>query len=240
MIHRHRKIVVVGASGGIGRELISHMLDDGYRDIIGTYRTFPKQPLAYVSDDNLRMVYVEPTSAEDYDRVLDLSMDAWALINLAGASHPAPSFKRAATEAMVNAINDNLFTTMEMCMRFAAQMRARNTGGRIINVSSVVAHRPVFGASAYATAKAAVEGYTKALAWEVGNKNITANTIALGYFHAGMGLKIDSHESKAIINEQAIERFGTVRELFGLIDYLISDLGGFMTGQTLHLNGGLR
>jgi len=118
-------------------------------------------------------------------------------------------------------------------------MMRKNNFGRIINISSVVAHKPHAGTSAYAAAKAGLEGLTRAIAIETAKNNITANAIALGFFDKGMINELDAELQQQIIKTIPAEKLGNASELLECILYLCNKQSSYITGQTLHLNGGL-
>jgi NAD(P)-dependent dehydrogenase (short-subunit alcohol dehydrogenase family) len=134
-------------------------------------------------------------------------------------------------------IDDNLTSTFLMCREFTPSMRSAGCG-RIINVSSVIAHSGVAGASHYCAAKAGVEGFTKSIAIELSRKNITANAVALGYFETGIIDQVPKEAQDKIKALTPAGRFGRVEEFAGVVKYLLSDSSSFMTGEVLNVNGG--
>jgi NAD(P)-dependent dehydrogenase (short-subunit alcohol dehydrogenase family) len=111
--------------------------------------------------------------------------------------------------------------------------------GRIIYLSSVVAHRPPVGTGAYAASKAALEGLTRAQAIELARFGITVNCIAPGYYNAGMIDAVEPEIRKEIENNTPLQRLGLSEELAASIAYLCSKEAAFTTGQVMHINGGL-
>lgn len=229
-----RTVILTGVSGGLGRDLVPLLLRaDEDLAIVGVHNNGkpPEDGMRFQSE---RVDLTSWPEVEDFESGLPTP---WAIINLAGVSHSAISWKDSAAD-IANVIEANLLTTVNVCRAFVPRMRNVG-GGRIVNVSSVVAHVGAFGASAYGAAKAAVEGYTRSLAVEVAGKGITANTVALGYFDRGMIEHVPPQELERVIMHTPLKRLGTVGELAGLLGYLLSESSGFMTGQTLNLNGGL-
>jgi len=114
-------------------------------------------------------------------------------------------------------------------------MRSRGFG-RIISISSVVAHKPSFGTSAYTASKSAMEGYMRGVAVDVATKGVTANTIAYGYMNAGMLHDVPEPLLAEVKRGIPMDHFGRPEQIAEAIEYLIHS--EYTTGQTLHINGG--
>lgn len=237
--HKQRPVVVVGAHGGIGSALTSALVTRfGYENVLAIHRgggvhITPQRSINLTIDEHLRSTWISDMATDQ------LRCAPWGVINLAGKTHPAKTWDKGFHHSAAGAFDDNAGIVARVCSEFAPQMRVSG-GGRFINVSSVTAHRPTFGAAAYSASKAWVEGFTRALAHELAPKKVTANCVALGYFNAGMGLRLDGIGVREDLESCIpLGRFGEVDEFAALCDYLLSDNAAYMTGQTLHLNGGL-
>lgn len=126
------------------------------------------------------------------------------------------------------------------CSKYCLPTMLDQKWGRIINISSVVAQMGVFGTPAYSASKSALTGFTKTMAKEVARKGVTVNIISLGYFRGGGLLDtVPENLAQQILASIPVGRWGTPEEIVGAIRYLASDLGGFMTGQTININGGI-
>ena len=110
--------------------------------------------------------------------------------------------------------------------------------GRVVNISSINGQKGQFGQSNYSAAKAGVHGFTMSLAQEMAKKGVTVNTIAPGYTATEMVMAISSDVRDKIIAGIPMNRLGKPEEIAALVDYLASDLSGFMTGAELAINGG--
>jgi len=159
------------------------------------------------------------------------------LINNAGISHSQVVWKQE-LEDWNRLLALNLSAPFLMMRHLVPGMRNRGFG-RVINISSVVAQMGVFGASAYGASKAGLMGLGASAAKELISKGITVNTIALGYMEEGMIGALSPSAQEEIKKKIPAQRFGEAAELAALIDYLISEPAAYLTGQTLHLNGGL-
>lgn len=116
-------------------------------------------------------------------------------------------------------------------------MKAR--WGRIVNVTSVVAHLGNAGQANYAAAKAGVTGFTKSLAREVGSRNITVNCVAPGFIDTDMTRSLPDAQRDALLAQVPLARFGSVREVAAAVAFLASDNASYVTGSTIHVNGGM-
>ena len=116
-------------------------------------------------------------------------------------------------------------------------MKARN--GRIVNVTSVVGHAGNAGQANYAAAKAGVAGFTKSLAREVGSRNITVNCVAPGFIETDMTRALGPEQAKKLVENVPLGRLGRVEDVAQAVLYLCSPAAGYVTGATLHVNGGM-
>ena len=242
-----RPILITGSGGGIGSALVDDLLTRGYTKLACQYRT---------DSPALREVFklhglnfderCFQADLTDEAQVVDLHDKVtvalgrgplWGIVNLAGASSNAMSWKMP-LDKFKSIIDANLTTTFLMCRQVIPEMREA-AGGRIINTSSVVAFTGTVGAAHYCAAKAGVAGLTRALALELANKNVTANTLALGYFETGLINHLTPALQEDIKAKTPLKRFGHVSEIGGQVDFLLSDEGAFTTGQVIHMNGGI-
>lgn len=135
-------------------------------------------------------------------------------------------------------INTNLSSVYRMskaCLR--GMMKARD--GRIINISSVVGLMGNAGQSNYAAAKAGMIGFTKALAREIGSRNITVNAVAPGVIETDMTRAMTDQQRQALIDQVPLTRLGTVEDIAAAVGFLASPAAGYITGETLNINGGM-
>lgn len=135
-------------------------------------------------------------------------------------------------------INTNLSSVYRMskaCLR--GMLKARD--GRIINISSVVGLMGNAGQSNYAAAKAGMIGFTKALAREIGSRNITVNAVAPGIIETDMTRAMTDQQRQALIDQVPLTRLGTVEDIAAAVGFLASPAAGYITGETLNINGGM-
>ncbi len=125
------------------------------------------------------------------------------------------------------------------CIRAVVNEMRNKRWGRIVNISSVVGQIGVFGTSNYSAAKSGLFGLTKAVAKEVANRDITVNCLALGYFKEGMNLRLPNEIQNSTLAKIPMGRFGEIEEVVKFLQFLTSNDSSYLTGQVIHLNGGI-
>ena len=145
---------------------------------------------------------------------------------------------RMSDEEWSDIMNVHLYGTFQLCKR-SLKMMLKNKWGRIINISSASASIGNRGQSNYAAAKAGVEAFTKSLAKEVGKRDITINSVAPGFISTDMTEQNEGVNSDYLVKEIPLGRFGEPNEVASLVGFLCSEDASYITGQTVHINGGL-
>jgi NAD(P)-dependent dehydrogenase (short-subunit alcohol dehydrogenase family) len=237
-------ILITGSNGSLGARLVSDFLDAGVDRIACHYRSSSERISSVLRKrgrDAAQHVFQAELTEERQVQALRHAVEerlgpVWGIVNLAGGSTNSMVWKLS-LEAFYRVLNDNLLSTFVVTREFLPGMRERGAG-RIVNISSIVAHTGVPGASHYCAAKAAIEGFTKAVALETAPKGITVNCIALGYFDQGIINQVPAGVLEGIVDRIPLKRLGRASELYPLLAYLLSPESDFMTGQVLHLNGG--
>lgn len=240
-----KAVVLTGASGGIGVALTDYLLAQGLTRLALQYRSGSEQLFDVVRRHGLdpaKHCFRADLSREEDARALGQEVQsgfgtAWGLINLAGSTSNALSWKLSLDDFQAVLAN-NLTSTFLACREFVPQMREAR-GGRIINISSVVAFAGVAGAAHYCAAKAGVVGFTKSIARELATRQVTANALALGYFDYGMLFTVPDELREDIRRQIPIGRFGSAAEIGGTVLHLLSEDSAYTTGQVLHINGGM-
>lgn len=238
-------VLITGAGGGLGREVARGLLKAGRRDLLCHYRTKNAVILEILREYDLdpeRHLFGADLSSEEQvrglgQRIRELHGPLYGLVNIAGASTNAMSWKLSKAD-FDRVLDANLTTTFLTCREFIPGMREQR-GGRVINISSVAAYVGVAGAAHYCAAKAAVVGFSNALAREVAPRGVMVCTIAPGYFDCGLIEMVPEGLRESIRAEIPAGRFGAGNELASLIAYLLSDAGAYCGGQVYHVNGGL-
>ena len=236
--------LITGSNGGIGLVVAEYLLAQGMRSLAFQYRSASDKIVdclrRYDLDPNKHLFRADLCSESDVT-TLRTSINTnlgtvWGLVNIAGGSSNSMSWKTSLNDFR-KVLDDNLTSTFLSCREFIPGMRSTGSG-RIINISSVVASTGISGAAHYCAAKGAVTSYTKALSLELAPKNITANTIALGYFQYGLINQVNEQLQAEIRERIPLKRFGSGSEVGGLIRFLLSDESSYTTGQVIHINGG--
>ena len=232
------RILITGAGGGIARAIIPVLHEFGH-SLLLTTRSRIQELKNYLEEQGIKAAVksADLTIDEDVEELFNWVNDQGGLdvlVNNAGIAHAAASWKLSAQE-MEQLFQVNFFSAVRCSSKALAIMRVQESG-RIINISSVVAHKPSFGTSGYAATKSALEGYARGIAVDVANKGITANTIAYGYMEAGMLYDVPEPMLEEIKKTIPVGRFGDATQIGHTINYLINS--PFTSGQTIHLNGG--
>ena len=230
--------LVTGASRGIGRAIALELKSKDF-SIIGTATSqagvdalIENGIEGYILDLN------SPNSIGNFWEQLEADKkNISVLINNAGITRDNIVL-RMSDDEWSDIMNVHLNGTFQLCKR-SLKMMLKNKWGRIINISSASASIGNRGQSNYAAAKAGVEAFTKSLAKEVGKRDITINAVAPGFIATDMTEQNDGVNAEYLIKEIPLGRFGEPEEVAGLVDFLCSEKASYITGQTIHINGGL-
>ncbi len=239
-----KSAIITGASQGLGRETAKRLHAAGASvgigfldDEAGSNRGLAEQVVAELGDRAVALAG-DVRSWNDMEKVVAEAKQTFGgvdiLVSNAGVLRDK-SVKKM-TEAEWNAVIDtNLSGVFHACRAAAAEM---NEGGRIINLASLAAVIGFFGQANYAAAKAGVIALTKVLSKEVARRNITVNAVAPGVVLTEMGKMIPEENRQLMLTQIPLGRFGEPTEVADCIAFLASDLASYVTGQTLHVNGG--
>jgi acetoacetyl-CoA reductase len=240
-----RTALITGGMGGLGETISTKMHDAGYRVVV-TRSPGNNNAENWLADMKARgyQIAAFPIDVADYDScelgVSNIQREVGPidiLINNAGITKDR-TFKKMTKADWDAVMHTNLDSVFNMTKQVFDGMVTRGWG-RIINVSSVNAQKGAFGQTNYSAAKAAMHGFSKALALEVAKKGVTVNTISPGYIGTNMVMAIpkDILDSK-ILPQIPLNRLGRPDEVAGLIVYLCSDEAAFITGANVSINGG--
>ena len=230
--------LVTGASRGIGRAIALEFKEKGY-SVIGTATS--ETGAAELNDIGIQGYVLDLNSHESIDsfwqKLEDNNQNISVLVNNAGITRDNIVL-RMSDEEWSDIMNVHLYGTFQLCKR-SLKMMLKSKWGRIINISSASASIGNRGQSNYAAAKAGVEAFTKSLAKEVGKRDITINAVAPGFISTDMTENNDGVNEDYLIKEIPLGRFGEPAEVANLVTFLCSEEASYITGQTIHINGGL-
>jgi len=233
--------LVTGASGGIGGEIARALHGAGAVVALSGTRAGPLEALAA---DLGERAHVLPCNLSDAEAVEALPKQAAAamggvdiLVNNAGITRDN-LFMRMSDEEWQSVLDVNLTATFRLCRGvLRGMMKAR--WGRIVNISSVVGATGNPGQGNYAASKAGMVGMSKSLAYEVASRGITVNCVAPGFVTTAMTDKLSDDQKAAILKQVPAGRMGEAAEIGAAVLYLSSPAAGYVTGATLHVNGGM-
>ena len=236
--------LVTGASRGIGLAIAKQLANDGF-DIVGTATSSAGLGLiesalgssgalrASLTLDVLDRSSIDALSATLVERQLNPAV----LVNNAGITRDN-LLLRMKDDEWDAVIAANLSAVFSLSRRFVrAMLKARF--GRIINITSVIGAAGNAGQTNYAAAKAGVIGFTKSLALEVASRNITVNAVAPGLIDTDMTRKLTDAQRAAAVDQVPMGRMGAAAEVAAVVGFLASPLAGYVTGETIHVNGGM-
>ncbi|MCU8028302.1 3-oxoacyl-ACP reductase FabG [Shewanella oncorhynchi] len=233
--------LVTGASRGIGRAIAETLVEAG-AVVIGT-ATSEKGAAAiqeYLGDKGFGLVL----NVTDSESVTDLfasikekAGDVDILVNNAGITRDN-LLMRMKDDEWQDIIDTNLTSLFRLSKPVMRTMMKKRFG-RIINIGSVVGTMGNAGQVNYSAAKAGLIGFTKSLAREVASRQITVNAIAPGFIQTDMTDELTEEQQKAIMSQVPMERLGQAQEIANAVLFLASDSAAYITGETLHVNGGM-
>jgi len=239
-----RIALVTGASRGIGAAIADQLAKDG----IITVGTATNQQGADSISERFaasgvdgKGVVLDVCSPDSIQQCLSAVTASYAsptiLINNAGITNDT-LLLRMKDDLWDQVIQTNLTSVYRMSKAVAKGM-IKSRWGRIINLSSVVASMGNAGQINYAASKAGVEGLTRSLAKELGSRDITVNAIAPGFVETDMTHELPEAQKQSLLSAVPLRRLGKVEEIAGLVRYLVSEPAAYITGETIHINGGL-
>lgn len=235
-----KNALVTGGTRGIGAAISATLKENGY-NVVTNYSGNDSAAKKFNDETGIPTYkwnvgnYEEcQNGVKEAEKILGGGIDI--LINNAGITRDS-MFHKMEAQQWLDVINTNLNSMFFMCNSVIAGMRERKFG-RIINISSINGSKGQIGQTNYSAAKAGILGFTKALAQESANKNITVNAIAPGYIATDMTSNVPEDVLAKIIQQIPVGRMGKPEEIANTVLFLISENSSFITGATVHINGG--
>ncbi len=236
--------LVTGASRGIGRA-IAQALGAAGATVIGTATSEAGAQAigetlsaAGIKGRGMVLNVTDPASVEAVSKQVGEEFGApTILVNNAGITRDnlLMRMKDEEWDAIIATNLSSVYRLSKACLRGMTKARK----GRIINIASVVGSTGNAGQTNYAAAKAGLLGFTKSLAREVGSRGITVNAVAPGFIDTDMTRALPDAQREALLQGIPLNRLGKPEEIAGAVLFLASEAGGYITGETLHVNGGM-
>ena len=244
MSDENRKVALVtGASRGIGKAIA---LELGQHNIVlgtATSKAGAEKISAYLAEAGIsgKGYCLDVSSEESIDAMSKQIQEEFGavaiLVNNAGITRDN-ILMRMKAEEWDQVINTNLSSIFRMTKAMVRGM-TKARWGRIISISSVVGSSGNIGQSNYAAAKAGLEGFSRALAMEIGSRGITVNTVAPGFIDTDMTRELSEEQTQALLGKIPLGRYGMPEEIAAVVAFLASDQAGYISGETVHVNGGM-
>mgnify|MGYP001444529016 CR=1 FL=1 len=237
---KNKKVLITGATGGIGNQIVEKFSSLGSM-ILATGTNEEKL-------NNLKKKYpnilIEKFKLDQHDKIDNFIEDTSKkldgldiLVNNAGITLDNLSV-RLTEENWKKVIDVNLTSTFLMC-KYAIKKMIKNKYGRIINITSIVGHTGNLGQANYSASKAGIVAFSKSLAIEYSKKNINVNCVSPGFIKTEMTDKINEEFKKHLISKIPSGDLGTGEDVSNCVAFLASDMANYITGETIHVNGGM-
>jgi len=231
---KDRKLLVTGGAGSIGSSICNYFKDNGCEEIFSTTTNLNKvkPDQNYINFKELNLDNIENSNLED---LFDFDIDF--LILNAGLNKDN-IFLRMSSDDWNSVINVNLNSSFHLLKHFVKKMVKRRFG-RVVFISSVVAYTGNPGQVNYTASKSAISGLVKSLALELSTRNITVNSVAPGFIRSNMTDRLNDDQKNAILDRIPMKKLGDPNDIAKAVGFLCSENADYITGQTLHVNGGL-
>ena len=236
-----KKVLVTGASGGIGKAIAMELSSSG-ADLCLTGRNESElENLQKIIGGNCQIIISDLSNSEGINNLSDQAQEIMGqidiLVNNAGITKDN-LFMRMSEDDWNEVININLNSIFKLTKRLIKGMIKRRYG-RIINITSVIGVAGGAGQSNYSASKAGIIAMSKSLAQEVGSRSVTVNSIAPGFIETNMTAELSDDRKDDILRSISVGRLGKPDDIAGAVCFLASDKASYITGQTIHINGGM-
>ena len=238
---RNKKIIVTGASGGIGFSIIEKLNNNG-ANILATGTKIEKLDDLKKKFENIKILKFDISNSDKIGDFIEKATDELGgsldcLINNAGVTQDNLAI-RMSFEEWKKVIDINL-SSVFLLSKFAIKKMLKNKSGKIVNITSVVGHTGNVGQANYTASKAGIVAMSKSLAIEYAKKNININCISPGFIKTNMTDILDEKFKEVIISKIPSARLGEPNDVANAVVFLCSDQSSYINGETLHVNGGM-
>ena len=236
-----KKVLVTGASGGIGKAIAMELSSSG-ADLCLTGRNKSElENLQKIIGGKCQIIISDLSNSEGINNLADQAQEIMGqidiLVNNAGITKDN-LFMRMSEDDWNEVININLNSIFKLTKQLIKGMIKRRYG-RIINITSVIGVAGGAGQSNYSASKAGIIAMSKSLAQEVGSRSVTVNSIAPGFIETNMTAELSDDRKDDILRSISVGRLGKPDDIAGAVCFLASDKASYITGQTIHINGGM-
>ena len=237
---RNKKILVTGATGGIGGSIIKKFISlEG--DVLGTGTNVNKLDLLKKQNTNIKIKKFDISDHSKIEEFIEnVSLELGGLdilINNAGVNSDNLSL-RMKDEEWKKVLDINLTSTF-LLSKYAIKKMLKNKYGRIVNITSIVGHSGNLGQANYSASKAGIVGMSKSLAIEYAKKNITINCVSPGFIISDMTSNIAEKVKLYLTSRIPMGKLGTGDDVSNCVAFLSSESASYITGETMHVNGGM-
>ena len=231
---KDRRLLVTGGTGSIGSSICDYFNNNGCEDIYSTTTDLNKVKLNqnYINFKELNLSNIKNINLDD---IFDFDVD-YLVLN-AGLNKDN-IFLRMSHEDWNTVVDVNLNSSFYILKHFTKKM-VKKKFGRIVFISSIVAHTGNPGQVNYTASKAAISGLVKSLALELSTRNITVNSVAPGFIKSNMTDKLNDIQKSSILDRIPMKKLGESIDIAKAVGFLCSENANYITGQTIHVNGGL-
>ncbi len=242
---KDKKVLVTGATGGIGRSIAEAVAKQGATVVLsGTREAVLQEVASHIKETFHVDAHILPCSLSDaaathalFDQAEALAGDIDIIVNNAGITRDT-LLMRMKDEDWQAVLDVNLTSLFRICKSAVKTMMKRRKG-RIINISSVVGTTGNPGQTNYCASKAGMVGFSKALAQEIASRGITVNCVAPGFIETAMTDELPEAVKTKILASIPQGKMGSAEDIAAAVVFLASDEAAYVTGQTLHINGGM-
>ena len=236
-----KNIIVTGASGGIGNSIVKKLSDNG-ANILASGTKLEKLDQLKKDFEKIKVLKFDISQSEKIEEFIENATEELGgkldcIVNNAGITQDNLAI-RMSLEEWQKVISINLTSTFLMS-KFSIKKMLKNKSGKIVNITSVVAHTGNLGQSNYTASKAGVIAMSKSLAIEYAKKNININCISPGFIKTAMTDKLDEKFKEIIVSKIPSGRLGEPDDIANAVLFLASEQSDYINGETLHVNGGM-
>jgi len=235
-----KNALITGATGGIGMAIVD-ILSKKFNLILVARNEEKLEKLSSKNNSVLQYIKCDLSNPNEIKRLIEkINMENLAidvLVNNAGINDDS-LFLRMNTEKWENVINTNLSSNFHLTSHISKLM-IKKKWGRIINITSVVGHTGNLGQANYCASKAGIIGMSKSIALELAKRNVTVNCISPGFIESNMTDLLTDNQKEIILKRIPLEIIGSPYDVAHCVNFIASDESRYITGETIHVNGGL-